>query len=119
MLYADDILEKERKTCQCSKCQLDYIVLGWTYKNWEPKWREISSKGCYIEKPDNVNSKLDSITDELIMNIENSQFHESGLITKHIITITIGYGGFRIPVGSSYISLPFWIKIFFFWKKPV
>ena len=33
-----------------------------------------------LKKPDNVNSKLNRIVDELIVNIEKAQLHESGLI---------------------------------------
>ena len=79
-------------------------------KNWEPRWTEISSKGCYIEKPDNPNRKLNNINDELIINIQNAQLHESWLITKFITKFQIGYGGFRNPNGSSYIDLPLWIE---------
>ena len=63
-----------------------------------------------LTKQHNVNSKLNGIIDELIANIENAQLHESGLIIKCITKFKIGYGGFRIPNGSSYIDLPLWIK---------
>ena len=55
---------------------------------------------------DNVNSKLSSIVDELIVSIENAQLHESGLIIEYITKFKIGYGSFIIPTGSSYIDLP-------------
>ena len=58
----------------------------------------------------NVNSKIKSIIDELIINIENAQVHESGLTIKYITKSEIGYRGFRIPNGSSYIDLPVGIK---------
>ena len=58
---------------------------------------------------DDVNGKLNSITDELIINIENAQVHESGLVVKSITKFNVGYGGFIIPTGSSYIDLPLWI----------
>ena len=57
-----------------------------------------------------MNSKLNIITDELIVNIENTQLHESGLKIKYITKFKIGYGGFQIPNGRSYIDLPLWIK---------
>ena len=50
---------------------------------------------------DNVNSKLTSIIDELIINIKNAQLHESWLIIKYPTKFKIGYGGFIIPSGSS------------------
>ena len=59
---------------------------------------------------DNVNSKSNSIIDELIVNNENSQLHQSGLIIRYITKSKIGYGGIIIPTGSSYIDLPLWIK---------
>jgi len=58
---------------------------------------------------DNVSSKLNRIIDELILNIENAQLHESVSIIKYITKVNIGYGGFTIPTGSSYIDLPLWI----------
>ena len=42
---------------------------------------------------DNVNGKLYSISDELIINIENTKLHESGLIIRYITKFKIGYGG--------------------------
>ena len=46
-----------------------------------------------------------------IANIENAELHASGLIIKKYVTkFKIGYGGFRIPNGSSYIDLPLWIN---------
>ena len=59
---------------------------------------------------DNVNNELNSIIHELIINIENAQLHESGLIIRYITKIKIGYGGFIIPTGSSCIDLLLWIK---------
>ena len=59
---------------------------------------------------DNVNSKTNSIVDELMMNIENAKLHESGLITRYSTKCKIGYGGFEILTGSSYIDLPLCIK---------
>ena len=58
----------------------------------------------------NVDSKLNSIIAELIINIGNAQLHESGSIIKYITEFKIGYGGFTTPTGSSYIGLPLWIK---------
>ena len=57
---------------------------------------------------DNVNSKLNNITDELLINIEHAQLHESGLIMKCIAKFKIGYGGFKTPTRSSCIDLPLW-----------
>ena len=51
-----------------------------------------------------------SVIDELLMNIDNAQLYESGLIIEYITKFKIGYGGFRIPTGSSDIDLPLWIK---------
>ena len=62
------------------------------------------------KKPDNVNSKLNSTIDELVINIENAPLHESGLIITHITKFQFGYGGFRIQTGSSYINLTLCIK---------
>ena len=59
---------------------------------------------------DNVNSKLNSIIDERRTSIENAQLHENGLSIKYLTKFKIGYGGFIIPTGSSYIDLPLWIK---------
>ena len=53
---------------------------------------------------------MNIVIDELITNIENAQLHESGLIIRYINKFKIGYGGFKIPNGSSYIDLPLWIK---------
>ena len=66
------------------------ILLGWTCKNWQPKWKEISSKGSNKEKKGNVNSEVNSITDELVKNNENAQLHESGLIIKYITKFKFG-----------------------------
>ena len=53
---------------------------------------------------------MNGVINELLVNIENAQLHESGLIIKYITKFKIGYGGFRIPNGGSYIDLPLWIK---------
>ena len=68
--------------------------------------RHCQARLVTLKNQDNVNSKLNSILDELLINIENSQLHESGVIIKYIIKFKIGYGGFRIPSGSSYIDVP-------------
>ena len=85
-------------------CWVEHIKIG------NQSEQKIQARVATLKKPDNVNSKLNSIIDELIVNIENAQLHESGLIIKYITKFKIGYGGFRIPTGSSYIDLPLWIK---------
>ena len=53
---------------------------------------------------------FNNVIDELIMNIENAQFHESGLIIKCITKFKSGYGGLTILTGSSYVDLPLCFK---------
>ena len=79
-------------------------------KNWNQSEKKFQARVATLKKPDNVNSKLNKIIDELIINIENAQLHESGLSLRYITEFKIGYGGRRIPTESSYIDLPFWIK---------
>ena len=53
---------------------------------------------------------MNGVIEELLSHIENAELHASGLVINYITKFKIGYGGFRIPNGSSYIDLPLWIK---------
>ena len=72
--------------------------------------KKFQARVVRLTKQQNANSKLNIVIDELITNIENAQLHESGLIWTNKTKSKIGYGGFKIPNGSSYIDLPLWIK---------
>ena len=59
-------------------CWVEHIKVG------NQSEQKFQARVATLTKTDNVNSKLNSIINEFIMNIENAQLHESGLIIKHI-----------------------------------
>ena len=110
LLYANDKLEKEKKSRPLLKISVGLYCWFEHVKTGNQNEKTFQARVATLKKTDTVNSKLNSITDELIIDIENAQLHESGLIIEYITKFKIGYGGFRIPTGSSHIELPLWIK---------
>ena len=82
-------------------CWVEHVKIG------NQSEKKFQARVATSKKMDNVDSKLNNIPDELIINIENAQLHESGLIIiRYITNFKIGYGVFKIPTRSSYIDLP-------------
>jgi len=110
LLYANDILEKEKKNMPLLKFLVRLHRWVEHVKTGIQSEKKFQARVVTSKKQENVNSKLNDIIDELLINIENSKLHESVVIIKYITKFKMGYGGFRIPTGSSYIDLPLWTE---------
>ena len=70
MLYANDILEKERKHIPLLKVSVRLYCWVEHVKTGSQSEKKFQARVATIKKMDNVNAKLNSIIDELIINIE-------------------------------------------------
>ena len=60
--------------------------------------KKFQARVVTLKKPDNVNSKLNRITDQLIVNTENAQLHESGLIFIISLNSELGMAGLEFKL---------------------
>ena len=76
------MLEKEKRNMPMFKISVRLYCWVEHEKTGNQSEKKFQARVVTLRKPDNVNSKLKSIIDELIVNIENAQLHESGLIRQ-------------------------------------
>ena len=71
--------------------------------------RKVQSRRYDIYNSDDLKNSLNNMARDIELQIENKQFHKSGLIIRGIDKITIQYDRYNPTRGGSYIELPAWI----------
>ena len=72
LLYADDILEQEKRNMPMFKISIRLYCWVEHAKTGSQNEKEFQERVITLKKKDPVNSKLNGIIDELLIHIENS-----------------------------------------------